>query len=100
MDVVSIFGSDGGDGGEAVEYVVVDSVAGGEGDADEPVSSDTTEDEESAEEAEVEKAARDFTKGGKVYPEMPPGGIWVGTACSYSTAESARTPRTQHAGTA
>ena len=53
--------------------------AGGAGDADEQVSSDTTEDEESAEEVEVEKASRAVSKEGGEYPEMPPGGRRIGS---------------------
>lgn len=43
-------------------------------------SSDTTEKEESAEEVEAEIAARDVCNEGDVYPEMPVGGIWLGSA--------------------
>jgi hypothetical protein len=53
------------------------AAGGGEGG---DASSDTTEKEESAEEAEVEVASRFVGGACGEYPEMLPGGIWLGSA--------------------
>jgi len=80
LEVGDLDDFDGGGGsGNGDADVFGDGGGGGAGDADVQVSSDTTENEESAEEVEVEKATRAVYKVGEDYPEMPPGGIWVGS---------------------